>query len=39
MAIQTEVNRRGSKGWVIDIDIKSFFDSIDHELIMKAVTY
>jgi RNA-directed DNA polymerase len=23
--------------WVIDIDIKSFFDTIDHELLMKAV--
>jgi RNA-directed DNA polymerase len=25
--------------WVVDLDIKSFFDSIDHELMMKAVTY
>ena len=24
-------------GWVIDLDIKEFFDSIDHELMMKAV--
>ena len=23
--------------WVIDMDIKGFFDNIDHELIMKAV--
>jgi len=23
--------------WVIDIDIKGFFDNIDHELLMKAV--
>lgn len=23
--------------WVIDLDIKSFFDTIDHELILKAV--
>ena len=23
--------------WVIDLDIKGFFDSIDHELLMKAV--
>ncbi len=39
MAIQTAMNRCGNKGWVIDIDIKSFFDSIDHELMMKAVRY
>ena len=25
------------KPWVIDLDIKSYFDSIDHELLMKAV--
>ena len=25
--------------WVIDLDIKSFFDTIDHELMMKAVRY
>lgn len=24
-------------GWVIDLDIKGFFDNIDHELMMKAV--
>ena len=24
--------------WVIDLDIKAFFDSVDHELVMKAVT-
>lgn len=23
--------------WVIDIDIKSFFDEVDHELLMKAI--
>ena len=23
-------------GWVIDLDIKGFFDNIDHELLMKA---
>ena len=23
--------------WVVDLDIKSFFDSIDHDLLMKAV--
>lgn len=25
--------------WAIDLDIKSFFDTIDHELLMKAVTH
>jgi len=25
--------------WVIDLDIKSFFDTIDHELLMKGVKY
>ena len=25
--------------WVIDLDIKGFFDNIDHELLMKAVRY
>ena len=24
--------------WVIDLDIKAFFDSIDHDLILKAVS-
>jgi RNA-directed DNA polymerase len=27
------------KGWVIDLDIKGFFDSIDHEMMMKAVKW
>ena len=25
--------------WVIDLDIKSFFDTIDHELLMKGVKH
>lgn len=25
--------------WVIDLDIKGFFDNIDHELLLKAVKY
>ena len=24
--------------WIIDLDLKSFFDTIDHELLLKAVT-
>ncbi len=39
MAVQSAQNRCGRIGWVIDIDIRSFFDSIDHELMMKAVRY
>ena len=27
----------GSYDWVIDLDIKGFFDNIDHELLMRAV--
>lgn len=26
-----------SQGWVIDLDIKGFFDNIDHNLLMKSV--
>jgi hypothetical protein len=25
------------RDWVIDLDVASFFDSVDHELIVKAV--
>jgi len=25
------------KAWVLDIDIKGFFDNIDHELLMRAL--
>ena len=28
-----------SNDWAIDLDIKSFFDNIDHELLMKGVRY
>jgi len=37
MAIHSAMNRCNRIGWVIDIDIRSFFDSIDHELMMKGV--
>ena len=34
----SEAKRRCQKrAWVLDMDIKGFFDSIDHELLMKAV--
>lgn len=25
------------RAWVLDMDIKAYFDTIDHELLMKAV--
>jgi RNA-directed DNA polymerase len=28
-----------NNSWVIDLDIKGFFDNIDHELLMKAVSF
>lgn len=30
-------NRCFEKAWVLDIDIRGFFDNIDHDLMMKAV--
>jgi len=38
-AVETATNRAISHDWAIDIDIKSFFDTIDHELLMKAVAH
>lgn len=36
-AIRTARQRCWRSAWVLDIDIKSFFDSIDHELLLRAV--
>jgi RNA-directed DNA polymerase len=36
-ALETARDRCESHPWVIDLDIKGFFDTIDHELLMKAV--
>ena len=36
-ALETTRKRCWEYDWVIDIDIKGFFDNIDHELMMKAV--
>jgi RNA-directed DNA polymerase len=36
-AVEACRRRCWSKDWVIDLDIRSFFDSLDHELILKAV--
>jgi len=33
---QVQANVR-TYGWVVDMDIKSFFDEVDHELLMKAI--
>lgn len=27
------------QGWVVDLDIKGFFDNLDHDLVMKAVRF
>jgi RNA-directed DNA polymerase len=37
-AIETARKRCWEHDWVVDIDIKGFFDNIDHELMMKAVS-
>ncbi|WP_244620648.1 reverse transcriptase domain-containing protein [Methylosinus sporium] len=36
-AIQVARQRCWRYDWVVDIDIKGFFDSIDHELLLRAV--
>jgi len=36
-AVRTCRERCWKQNWVIDLDLKSFFDSIDHELLMRAV--
>lgn len=36
-AVEQCKQRCWKKKWVIDLDIKGFFDNIDHELLMKAV--
>jgi RNA-directed DNA polymerase len=37
-AIETARKRCWRYDWVIDVDIKAFFDTIDHELLLKAVS-
>lgn len=39
MAVLSAMNRCGRVGWVIDIDIRSFFDCINHELMMRGVKF
>jgi group II intron reverse transcriptase/maturase len=36
-AIESVQKNIRTYGWVIDMDIKSFFDEVDHELLMKAL--
>jgi RNA-directed DNA polymerase len=36
-AISTARKRCWKYDWVVDLDVKQFFDTIDHELLMKAV--
>jgi RNA-directed DNA polymerase len=37
-AVEACQDRCWGSGWVIDLDIQSFFDSIDHERVLKAVS-
>jgi group II intron reverse transcriptase/maturase len=36
-AVESVKNRCWQRAWVLDMDIKGFFDAIDHQLLMKAV--
>ena len=38
-ALQKGVERCYRHNWVLDLDIKSFFDTIDHELMLKALRH
>jgi len=38
-AVEATRKRCWEHDWVIDLDIKGFFDNIDHELILKAVDF
>lgn len=38
-AVERAKNYVFTHGWVIDLDIKSFFDTIDHDLLMKSVKH
>lgn len=40
MALErTEMRCSNQYAWVVDLDIKGFFDNLDHDLLMKAVQY
>lgn len=36
-ALQSAKERCNKRAWVLDMDIKGFFDAIDHDLLMRAV--
>ncbi len=38
-AVETARKRCWRANWVIDLDIKGFFDNLDHELVMRAVEH
>jgi RNA-directed DNA polymerase len=38
-AVEKALRNAVSHNWAIDIDIKGFFDNIDHELLLKAVNH
>jgi len=38
-AVEKAMQNAMKLGWAIDLDIKSFFDTINHELMMKAVKH
>lgn len=38
-AVETARRRCWAAGWVIDLDIKAFFDSLDHDLVERAVAH
>jgi group II intron reverse transcriptase/maturase len=38
-AVEQALNQSCNHGFAIDLDIKGFFDNIDHELLMKAVRH
>lgn len=38
-AVERATNNVFTHDWALDVDIKSFFDTIDHELLMKAVRH
>lgn len=38
-AVEKAIQNVQTYDWVIDLDIKGFFDNIDHELLLKSVTH
>ena len=38
-ALSNTLERSRKHAWVLDMDIKGFFDNLDHELVMKAVNH